>query len=659
MKENKGIGLLNMRTAIVVGVAAIVMVLVAVGVFFLDRPNEVVVSEDLVVYDPNSSSYEILSLDDDSIVVSSMDGLFEGAVLNAGITPVTPSGMLRRLGASEPVDGGFRIQTEQAALTDAIGECDVTFSAVPEGEDGMFVDQDGSKTRFTFVEQAFADESNANIVDKEIGPFLVQAGNTVEGMLRIEGFHVEEMSLVDHASASIELKSLDFSLTDLLGEVDENGKTSSGLKVEDGSIVLGEYSKPIPVQVGPVHLEFDCTIKILYSLEAFCNGVTLDAGASLDRRIGFEYTSKDGTKIINEDNSVAPHFSFGDPEKRVSMGVESTLEAKLDCLLYGLAGPEASVGITGEADGILFALDAGQGGADAIKLPGLDAEFSGRFSAKVFIPISARLLVKADNLLGFINGELINIELFDSGDALTLASCDWRFGTVWETVDVDLGGDYRDLVFYVPDDWNVEQDGRHDPGEWVDYKVTATAPLNSESVELTYAYGNLSQILLSPRFYGTVTLTEIAPADFIPLPQNGVTFDMYDEFVVAKMTFEEASWLGAANESDPVWQGGATGMGITRSYTSEELKQTSRLVLAPKSWMGTRKLTGAPKYLGFPYGGPNSALSDGIESMGDMMLSGDPSPDGGIAFGYYGNAELLSEDEYETVVNVLASLHAA
>lgn len=661
------------RALIAVCAVAFVAVLAAIVVFVYQsfKENEVVLSPDLVVYEPGESSFEILSMDEDSVVVSSLDGIQEGNVLNAGITDATPDGMLRRLGAIEPVDGGFRIQTEQAALTDAIEECDISFNAQPEEDGTVLVDQGGDKTRFSFVEEAHAAGFTKNLLEDNIGPFAINVGNSIEGGLRISGATIEKMSLIDNAYAKIELESLNFNLADALSDGDIKSTLERyKMKVDEdnGEIILHESQYRIPVQAGPMHLPLVCTLKVVYSLEAFCNGVTLEAGASLDRSFGFEYTPETGARIVNDDDSQAPYFSFGSPDKRISMGVNTALNATADCLLYGAAGPELGVGLVGEADGILSPVEEGQGGEGAIKLPGIDTELSGRLNAKIYMPITGRLHVTVDKLFGFISGDLINIELFDTDDAVSLVDVDWRFGTVWEEVVVELGNGLRDLAFYVPDDWKVEKRTTFNPSNRYSRideiaQVFVTAPGGTQVI-FNYIYGSLSDAALS-HSQATISLTEVAKADFIPLPQNGNVYTQYDEFVVAEERLISEEYVG-------IDAGNMTSDETATQYSEETQDARVGYALVPKSWLGTRQAPGATGLLAFPYGGSNGAASSGLQSVDELYEA-----DGGIAFSYIpktfnlvgdrlisanrrsdSSVEIeISEKQRQTIIDILASLH--
>lgn len=115
--------------ALLVAVLALVIGILVPGIAATVRPpqNEgVEIKPNVVVYDQEKSPFKILASDDSSVTVSSMDGINANTILSAGVTDATPNGLLRKISSYEQVDGGYKLNTTQAALTDAIEKCDIT-----------------------------------------------------------------------------------------------------------------------------------------------------------------------------------------------------------------------------------------------------------------------------------------------------------------------------------------------------------------------------------------------------------------------------------------------------------------------------------------------------------------------------------------------------
>lgn len=113
--------------AVVVALSAISVI---AAVIVRQSEPEVILNKNVVIYDEKKSPFKILSSDFDSVTVTSIEGLSNDTILSSDITSATPSGLLRKLNSYKQVDGGYRISTTPAPLTDAIEKCDITRTMV-------------------------------------------------------------------------------------------------------------------------------------------------------------------------------------------------------------------------------------------------------------------------------------------------------------------------------------------------------------------------------------------------------------------------------------------------------------------------------------------------------------------------------------------------
>lgn len=427
----------NRRAAVAVIVAsAVVLVACVVAAFVLlgsrDPNAGIVLSDDLVVYDEQTSPFTITASDADSVVVSSTDGLEVGSILNAGPIDAAPSGLLRRVDSIEQVDGGYRLHTTQAALTDAIESCDIT-ATVSFSSDGSYeVDWTNNATggQLLLTETAYADEldnilsaplcvndDGELVLDDSEGDRLgdVSIGNAIEADLKVDHGDID-ISVVNHFYAGLKLRGLSCSVSQSL---------------------LDHDFPPVTIPVGPLVLVLNNGLSVDFEAAASLSALGFEGSASIDRSFGFGYRSGEGLRSINEDESQEPTLDLtpDDGTELVSADLSAGLEAALSCRLYGVAGPELGIGLSGELEAKLQALSDGEDGEGAIELPGTDVRFKGHARAVVSIPITGSFKAGVDaNIFDGDDGiDLLDVTLFDTDDAISWTILDQSFGTVSHT----------------------------------------------------------------------------------------------------------------------------------------------------------------------------------------------------------------------------------
>ncbi len=447
---------------VVLAIVAVLAVADVVGsIWYSSGDNAVKYSKDAVLYDPQTSDFTITTMDEDAwtITVSDVAELHEGSVLAAGITDETPYGLLRRVTAITPVEGGYLLSTEPAALTDLIDYCGVSSSItlLPDGTYRVDEVQTGSGP-FAWVRRAIADDSDP------IEQFSWEYEGDADDGLDFEltgGIKFEPKLKIDHGDVDAKFYFRVYARA----EVAARGVTTTDIDP------IGLYKAAIPLPGVP------CVVGALcINLEPELSATILNAGISneieLNHSFGVQY--KDGTlSPYSEDNSNIGGSGLSPEDAAALFGVTGKAEAMLSTsyYLYGIWGPKISVGPHAEATVALEKIDAdaheasqaeaqASGGGtpgdavqygEPIRIPGLDADLRGRLNVKVTVPISGvfelntdsipdsiRMIVSPLFIFGRTEGgaNSTQIMLFDTDDAITL----------YDSGDITFGAPIDDAV---------------------------------------------------------------------------------------------------------------------------------------------------------------------------------------------------------------------
>lgn len=407
--------------------AAVLMVTAAVLLWKNGGDDGVVLKDNVVIYEEGSSPFTILASDADSVTVSSLDGLSADSVLAAGVTETTPYGLLRKAVSYEPVEGGYRIVTEQAALTDAIAECDVTVTIVVDDEGNYVVQQKSGRQEMRLIEQAFADEDENLLFSQQMGPLEVKGSQKLD------------------ISVQINWGKITFRLVDTVGL--EAALTDASLeKVR----LFERIMRPIVFSIGPVPVVIVPSISVEASFDGSLTGfglsvetqsglegeaaVSLDEdesdgwamemSAKLEKSIGFEYSTDEGFSPVNEDRSAMPRLQFNPLDDSFGASIGGEVDASLKFLLYDCAGIEGSAGIAAEMGASLQRLSPDEEAGGAIELPGLSGKYGGDYDFKVYLPLKLSLVAENDSVANLFDGTHmeagLEMTLIDSGDTITI-----------------------------------------------------------------------------------------------------------------------------------------------------------------------------------------------------------------------------------------------
>lgn len=586
---------------VVVAVVVAVAALIVAGLGSNAPANPILINDDVVVYEEGQAPFEVIECDSESVIVSSMDGLREGAILAAGVTDETPDGMLRRLGTAEEVPGGYRFATTQAALTEAIDKCDVSYT-VSITEDGSYEVKDARTGVVSpFAQQAFADESLDGLFSWDKGFAKVYAGDEIDVSLRIDYGEIS-MRVVNRLNAGAEMD---------LGKL--------GGQAEKEWELFSKALRPFTFQVGVVPVVFTNNLTASLSVDGSVGFDVLSAEAVLDKSFGFEYTSANGLRAINEDNSKAPEFSFSEEaDTALEADVEAELALRFESLLYGCAGPEFSVGLNSATDAKLQKLSEGEDADGAIVVPGLDWKLKGALNEKVTVPIKGEFKLTVPVNPFCSDAPEISAELFDTGDTITLLDISKEFGEFGRASTIAGGSSgsyttkwahtnmvtYPEFTFDLPNGWSVVSDDISQTSEYV--TVESRNGVTVYFSHIQSVSGGVGGVYLSTKF------EKIADSSFVPGVIQSTDHSSLGEFMVAKVMVDDAY----------------------RSYVGESFFDDVNLVscyaVVPKSMEGEQTISGVLDLgLSFDYGGqisfhcvaPEGGLSKQDEAAVISMLS--------------------------------------
>lgn len=606
-----------------VGTIVLLVVIGLAGLALSEREaNKVVVNPEAFIYEDGSSPFEILASDEESVTVSSLDALEDYSVLVAGVSKNAPSGLLRTLGQAEQVEGGYRLEALPAPLTAAIEKCDVQ-TEVTFYEDGTVEVDEGRPHGILsdLIPQAFAAEDfESNLVDKTLGPLYLKAGYQFTFDLCIDGGEVRA-TLLGHFVASTGLEFNEENEEGREEKESEGGSAKSKSQSHgesrdseaEGSFnleqTLFEYEEPVSFSIGPVPVVIDLDFSIGTEITARLEGMEFETSATIDRTWGVEYSTTDGVFVIDEDDSSCPGFSFGNPGPDIAASIQAGVNASLLGKLYGIGGPELSIGVQNDVTGALKETTSNEG----LALPGTDARYEGRLGAHGYVPITGSLKVDIPDFNPFDWGgdgeELINIELFDTGDALTLYEWVEQYGVDMLTYRTSLG-DYWDtpvLEFEYPSTWSLDVD-----------RSRLIEGVHQEHIKLLSPDGcqvKLSHYMPTDALPNGVLdgyLTKVSSAAFEPGLAWGSDYSGLGSFMVAQLDGDfHGKMVGAAGESE-----------LTKAFDWS-------CALVPSSWSGKQTEMPAvvvveeePKLkktytICFPYGGCISMTASTEKGAGD------------------------------------------
>lgn len=338
-----------------------------------------------------------------------------GSIICAGVTEKTPNGLLREVKSIAPNDDGtLSIATGEAALTDAIKQCDVYANASISPDGGVLpaTTQHGPSTISSlFSEAAYADaESSSKLKISLEAKIECSVGMDIQTHLSIN------WGKVDFEVVCNPIASLDMSAS-------ANLKWTANKTLP--SIDIGK----IVFTVGPVPVVLvnKLTPSIGASL-SLTESVSFNFDMAFGRRVGFNYKTDQGVSVINEDLSRNPEIKI-DPQANFAIEASVTPTLTLSCKLYDLAGGEIAVGCKNAANLSLKVLGPTEIKDGAITVPGSSTPWKGYVQYKLSLPISGSFVVGGGplNIIDRSGNAEKKWELFNTGDAITIINLEKYF----------------------------------------------------------------------------------------------------------------------------------------------------------------------------------------------------------------------------------------
>lgn len=259
-----------------------------------------------------------------------IQGLDKDKILVVGIGEKTPAGLLRRITSSKIENGGFVLSTEKAYMEDLIKTDTVEFEKefdFGDLEDCVSLSSDG-----TFICSAQNQNSRTNASVVEFNKKL-SANASVSGELNSEmslklesnlGFFDHELNMLDlKAKASI-TGSLTFTAS---------GSYDADIDVEVGKmsfIPKVAFIGALPVVIKPV-----VTIYVGASGKTE-GGLTVKPSVTAEANENITWDFNNGIKRESPEHKFEPKLSVN---ARAEAGVELSIKAKVDFLIYNVGGP--------------------------------------------------------------------------------------------------------------------------------------------------------------------------------------------------------------------------------------------------------------------------------------------------------------------------------
>lgn len=253
-------------------------------------------SEDVLIY-TEESEWEILEVSEETILVSEGEHFQVGSILSSGVTDQTPDGLLRKVEAIEEVSEGYQLTTRPAALTEAIEYCDIYLEAT--------LTEDGTYQITKFEEEGERKDPEALAVLNN----LAETQETVEsseGMIQGE-FGVAAIDASMTMTLHMVIKDGEIVFSFELAPKIHTALSKEGLSVEDYQQTI-QWLKEEQTQTIPIYGLFPLVLRhnIIGSIEEDVAVSTVDQPIDLstfDMQLGFDYSSKEGLRPIQEDHS--------------------------------------------------------------------------------------------------------------------------------------------------------------------------------------------------------------------------------------------------------------------------------------------------------------------------------------------------------------------
>ena len=422
-----------MRKGIIIAIVAVVALVVG-GVMFAalgKKPSTLTLKPNVHIAG-GKDGFAVHDVTEDSVTIDDDSSIAEGAIVAGGTGKAAPNGFLRKVTSVKKHDGRMVLETEQAALTDAIKKADVNLD--------INIDPDGNHTL----------HDNGPTKRNPLGAAPAHAAPAASDG-EIFSYSGDELDATGSLTLSLNMR------------VAENGKIDFETKADlnlDSEFKLqnpGDWNKDLfTKQVLPVTIIVDdFPVTLVNELSVSANGsVDTEADAtvksSLERTVGYRYLSGEGLSPIDEESEQTFEIAAADQDNLDASG-HGAVNVNLTSSVFGIAGPEITTGIDTDFDASLEKAEPGTGESELIKLPGLDGTYAGSADVTATAPLEAKFNAseKAGNPFdGKKSRKMVNAELFNADEPLELYTYSREIypeGSEGQKVFAELEG--KDFIF--------------------------------------------------------------------------------------------------------------------------------------------------------------------------------------------------------------------
>jgi hypothetical protein len=294
-------------------------------------------TQDLTSISPDGATYTF------SQMTPALASVAPGEIIAAGISDATPDGFLRRVTAVDASGSQVVMQTQPATLEDAVqqGEFSISKKLSPtnlqaeELSPGVTLMPKSmvspNSSFYAKIEDVVVFDLDGNLAttgDQVLAKGSIEFEPTVDFRVRERDWEIEEVyfgvTIQETAALDFEAKPLELEL--MKGEY-QLGKP---IRLPSFEVMIGLY----PVVVVPV-LTFQVGVDGSVHL-----GVTAGVKQVLTATAGVRYVNAAWGPV----SSFSNYFTFTPPTLHAGLEFKGYASARLQALLYGIAGPYAEVG---------------------------------------------------------------------------------------------------------------------------------------------------------------------------------------------------------------------------------------------------------------------------------------------------------------------------
>lgn len=534
---------------VIVGII-VVLVIGFIGYSFINnnkQDDQTVIKENVIsLTDEKQKAYQLLNVSNNQLIFQDNPHYEKGDVLVAGITDLTPNGFIRKVVQVKKEKNQYVVETTNGLLTDVFETANISKK--------LYLTEDG----------VVDDNKNENVVYKQ-HPSIQYLKN--EKKDKVESNFKYETDEKVELEGKIAFKPwIDLSIKIAHGNIQFNiighSKFEGSLSAIYNGSAEAEYEKELFNKNLPNFQFFVANIPIVVTnnlssnLESTAN---LEGDASLSfkvdsqRAVGYQYNSKNSKiKKINTKKYNGDGLKWQAKSKLDGHG-EIYIDLHILSKLYDCTGADLSIGIAGDADGL-------------VKVN--NGDYLGKLDLSVFPRVKGKVVVD----LPLVDDKLKEQELFNK-DLDPLWHKQWKskkdlpkdqdikltqhFESIYGKDDEEIYSDIYDFDY--PSNWTLKYQNINttniDGGEiQVISALSETATIENErGVKIRFINGlREGELGYRPHDIWNIKIEKMADSQFIPKTPKleGEMEDMsyLGKFVVGKVTITGAITDGGYSE---------------------------------------------------------------------------------------------------------------